>query len=315
MGPKKRLGRGLDALLRNREPSKHQAGQVNAAAYTEISVDDLIPGRFQPRQAIDDDSLSELAESIQQQGVLQPLLVRTVSGPESAGKAAAVHEIVAGERRWRAARLAGIRTIPVIVHDLDDRSALAVALIENLQREDLTAIEIAESLKKLTTDFGMTHQEAADAVGRSRSAVSNYLRLLDLDSTARDFLGSGHLEMGHARALLVLDDDAQARIARQVAKQDLSVRDTEKLVAIERDAPTKERRKPATRIDLQTRWLQTQFASELGVNVSIRDHGNRKTLAIDFNDLSELSSSLQKIESLVNKVVDTAGPRASLDSD
>lgn len=315
MGPKKRLGRGLDALLGNREPSKHQSGHVSAAAYSEMPVDELTPGRFQPRQAIDDDGLSELAESIQQQGVLQPLLVRAVSGSGSAGKAAAIHEIIAGERRWRAARLAGIRTVPVIVHDLDDRSALAVALIENLQREDLTAIEIAESLKKLTTDFGMTHQEAADAVGRSRSAISNYLRLLDLDSTARDFLGSGQLEMGHARALLVLDADAQARIATTVAKQNLSVRDTEKLVANERDANANERRKPAKTIDLQTRWLQTQFASELGVKVSIRDHGDRKTLAIDFNDLSDLSGSLQKIESLVNKVVDTAGPRASIDSD
>lgn len=306
MGAQKRLGRGLDALLGNRDSSEKPA----SGHITDLPVDKLTPGRFQPRQRIDDETLAELVQSIQSQGVLQPLLVRTAA--ETPGAANDVsHEIVAGERRWRAARLAGLESVPVVVHSLSDQQALAVALVENLQREDLSAIEIASSLKKLTTDFGLTHQQAAEAVGRSRSAVSNYLRLLDLESTARDMLDQGDLDMGHARALLTLDDDAQARIARAVAGRKLSVRDTEELVAKEREGTDRKQSPAQKTVDLQTRWLQKQFADELGVKVAFRERRNGKSLIIDFADLPELATSLSKIGSLVNDVVDTAGPRVS----
>lgn len=306
MGAQKRLGRGLDALLGNREPDAKPAPQN----ISELPVSKLVPGPYQPRQHIDDDTLAELVQSIQSQGVLQPLLVRALADSAEAANAA-THEIVAGERRWRAARLAGLDSVPVFVRSLSDQEALAVALIENLQREDLSAIEVAQSLKKLTTEFGLTHQQAAEAVGRSRSAVSNYLRLLDLESTARDLLDHGNLDMGHARALLTLDEEAQARIAKAVAIKALSVRDTEELVAKERDRSSGKRSHTTKPVDMQTRWLQKQFADELGVKVVIRERSNGKSLSIDFADLPELANSLRKIESLVSDVVDTAGPRVT----
>ena len=301
MGAQKRLGRGLEALLGSRD-----SGAVPATeSITQLAVDNLVPGRFQPRQHIDDEGLAELVQSIQSQGVLQPLLVRDLAGAQGD----VTHEIVAGERRWRAARLAGLKTVPVLLRSLNDQEALAVALIENLQREDLSAIEIARSLKKLTAEFGLTHQQAAEAVGRSRSAVSNYLRLLDLESTARDYLDRGELDMGHARALLTLDDDAQARLAKTIAARRLNVRDTEELVARERAGDAEKSSAAAKTVDLQTRWLQKQFADELGVKVAIRERSNGKSLTIGFTDLPELAASLRKIESLVNDVIDTAGPR------
>lgn len=300
MGAQKRLGRGLDALLGNRDTGETAASDT----VTQLPVAKLAPGAYQPRQHINDDSLAELVQSIQSQGVLQPLLVRTTIADSTN-----THEIVAGERRWRAARLAGLESVPVVVRKLDDQQALAVALVENLQREDLSAIEIAQSLRKLTSDFGLTHQQAAEAVGRSRSAVSNYLRLLDLDDTARDLLDRGDLEMGHARALLTLDDDEQARVARTVAARQLSVRDTEALVAETRNVAAARPRSTAKPIDMQTKWLQKQFADELGVKVVIRERSNGKSMTIDFADLAELAASLRKIESLVSDVVDTAGPR------
>ena len=301
MGAQKRLGRGLEALLGSRDSGT----TTNPESITQLSVGRLAPGKFQPRQHIDDETLAELVQSIQRQGVLQPLLVRELDE----AKGDVTHEIVAGERRWRAAKLAGLETVPVVLRSLDDQEALAVALIENLQREDLSAIEIAHSLKKLTTDFGLTHQQAADAVGRSRSAVSNYLRLLDLESSARDFLDRGELDMGHARALLTLDEDAQARLAKTIASRQLSVREAEDLVARERtDAAGKTSTAPKP-VDLQTRWLQKQFAGELGVKVAIREQKSGKALTIGFADLPELAASLRKIESLVSDVIDTAGPR------
>lgn len=310
MGAQKRLGRGLEALLGHRD----SATAADAARITQLPVDRLTPGPYQPRQHIDDDALAELVQSIQSQGVLQPLLVRSVTG-DVADDSVVSHEIVAGERRWRAARLAGLATVPVVIRSLSDEESLAVALIENLQREDLSAIEIARSLRKLTTEFGLTHQQAADAVGRSRSAVSNFLRLLDLESTARDFLDRGDLDMGHARALLTLDDESQARVARTVAAGKLSVRETEDLVARERDGAPQKPPRAAKQIDMQTRWLQKQFADELGVKVVIRERAKGKSLTIDFADLSELAASLRKIESLVDGVLATAGPRVAAEGD
>ncbi|MDX1517961.1 MAG: ParB/RepB/Spo0J family partition protein [Woeseiaceae bacterium] len=299
MSSRKRLGRGLDALLGNRQSVS--SGEATRGV-AELAVDALARGHFQPRQTVDDDALAELVQSIRQQGVLQPLVVR----PVSAGKTS--HEIVAGERRWRAARLAGLKTVPVVVRELDDASALAVALIENLQREDLSAIEIAESLRRLTEEFGMTHKQAADAVGRSRASVSNYLRLLELDGEARRLLAEGKLDMGHARALLPLDVEQQEQLAKTIAAKGLSVREVEQRVAEQQHRPRDV--VPRREVDLQTRWLQEQFAKELGVRVAIRrrkDGGN--SLGISFDDLDQLRALLKQIETLVDQVVDTAGPR------
>jgi ParB family chromosome partitioning protein len=308
MKSKKRLGRGLEVLLGDRG-AHASARNYSGSEYVELPVGALTPGQFQPRQTVDDESLSELVESIQQQGVLQPLLVRAISGSKT-GSNMVEHEIVAGERRWRAARLAGLKTVPVLIRDLDDEAALAAALIENLQREDLNPIEVAESLLKLTRDFGLTHEQAAKAVGRSRSAVSNYLRLLDLDGNARDFLLRGKLDMGHARALLPLDEREQQLVANKIADEDLSVRQVEHLVQKLQATPDVTETRP--KIDLQTRWLQKQFASELGMKVAIRlrkDGG--RTLGIDFDDLDQLQGALYEIGKLVAQVRETAGPRAS----
>ncbi len=307
MATKKRLGRGLDALLSGGNQTATPA--YSAGSYDDMSIIDLAPGPYQPRQSIDDDSLADLVQSIQQQGVLQPLLVRAKSGAMAKDKLAK-YEIVAGERRWRAAKLAGFKSVPVIIRDLDDKAALAVALIENLQREDLSPIEVAESLHKLVEEFGLTHKEVAEAVGRSRSAVSNYLRLLDLEPSVRNLLTTAQLDMGHARALLSLDDREQAIVANKVAKEDLSVRQVESLVADRMNSDRARAAKPVASIDTQSRWLQHQFAKELGVNVAIRVRKNGgRTLGIEFNDLEQLQTTLVEITELVQQVRDTAGPR------
>lgn len=309
MATQKRLGRGLDALLGNR----HRAStDIPAAGDTlvDIAIDALTPGQYQPRQSINDDALAELVQSVQQQGVLQALLIRPL--PESTSKAGAItHEIVAGERRWRAAKLAGLNSVPAVIRDFDDKSAIAVALIENLQREDLSAIDIAESLKKLTDEFNLTHQQVADTVGRSRSSVSNYLRLLELNSVARECLSEGSIEMGHARAILSLDQHQQGILAKKASKQNLSVRQVEDLVTKLQATPETTQKTRLT--NTQTRWLQKQFADELGVSVHIhtRDNG-QNTLKIDFEDLGQLQVSLGRLEKLVEQVVDTAGPHAIL---
>ncbi len=306
MSPQKSMSSGLDALIAESDvpglPDRRSCG-----VYVDMPIAALTPGRLQPRHAIDDEALAELVQSIQQQGILQPILVREVPG-SAAGTGVTPCEIVAGERRWRAARLAGLDSVPVVVRELDDQAALAVTLIENLQREDLNAIEVAESLFRLIEEFGLTHREAADAVGRSRSSVSNFLRLLDLGDEARDALAAGRLEMGHARALLPLHEHDQRRVARQIPAQGLSVRDVERLVARLLSEPAASSARPGS--NLQTKWLQQQFARELGVKVGIRTRKDgSNTIGIDFDDLEQLQETLRKIEKLVGQVVDTAGRR------
>lgn len=309
MGSKKRLGRGLDALLSGGKRPDNDVHAKASVTYPSLSIAEMAPGKYQPRQSINDESLAELVQSIQQQGILQPLLVRTLTG-SGAGDKQLKYEIVAGERRWRAAKLAGLKTVPAVVRDLDDKAALAVALIENLQREDLSPIEIAESLQKLTEEFGLTHQEAADTVGRSRSSVSNYLRLLELDSSAREMLAGGQLDMGHARALLPLDKQEQAAVAKRVLKEDLSVRQVESMVAERINPDNPPATKPPTTLDTQTRWLQHQFAQESGMKVGIRTRKNGgRTLGIEFGDLEQLENALLRIEELVRQLRETAGPR------
>lgn len=311
MGKQRRLGKGLDALLSNASQRVSLVGSSteDKPVTNELAVSALEPGRFQPRQEIREESLTELADSIRQQGVLQPLVVRPIARPVT-GPGQTTHEIVAGERRWRAAQIAGRTTVPVVVRNVDDQSALAIGLIENLQREDLNPIELANSLSRLVQEFELTHQQIADAVGRSRSSVSNFLRLLELHGGVRELLESGGIDMGHARALLPLAGDKQLEVAQKAAARGLSVRQVEQAVTALLAAPADSGKADPSSADMQTLWLQKQLAKELGQKVAIRTRkdGSRK-LDIDFKDLEQLQASLQKIEVLIGRVRSTAGPR------
>jgi ParB family transcriptional regulator, chromosome partitioning protein len=273
----------------------------------DVAVDELRPGRYQPRLQLNEQGLAELAESIREQGVLQPLIVRAISGPEAGSSR---YEIVAGERRWRAARLAGLATVPVIVRELTDQAALAVALIENLQREDLNPIDQAQSMSRLVDEFGMTHDEIAKALGRSRTGVTNFLRLLDLADDVKAAMVAGTIDMGHARALLPLDAKRQVTLAGKIGRLGWSVRKVEKAVKTLLETPASGA-KPQGAIDLQTRWLERQLARELGEKVSIRPgpSGNY-VLQLGFADLANLDASLKKLHELVRQIRAAAGPRA-----
>jgi len=272
-----------------------------------VSVGELRPGRYQPRLQLRQESLAELAESIREQGVLQPLIVRAISAVDGD---ATTYEIVAGERRWRAAQLAGLTTVPVIVRELTDQEALAVALIENLQREDLNPIDQAQSMSRLVAEFGMTHEQIAKALGRSRASVSNFLRLLELADEVKTAMVDGKLDMGHARALLSLDAERQAKVARKIVRLGWSTRKVEQTVKILLEARASGS-KPKSAIDIQTRWLERQLARELGETVSIKP-GPRGgyLLQLGFADLANLDASLQRLHELVRQIRAAAGPRA-----
>jgi ParB family transcriptional regulator, chromosome partitioning protein len=275
----------------------------------ELTIDNLRPGRYQPRLQLREESLAELAESIREQGVLQPLIVRALA-MSSSDPGPTIYEIVAGERRWRAARLAGLATVPVMVRELTDQAALAVALIENLQREDLNPIDQAQSMARLIEEFDLTHDESAKALGRSRVSVTNFLRLLDLADGVKDAMIEGSIDMGHARALLPLDPERQVALAGKIARLGWSVRKVEKAVKALLAAPA-ERAKPKAAIDLQTRWLERQLARELGESVTIRPGPNGDyVLQLGFADLAKLESSLQRLQELVRQIRAAAGPRA-----
>lgn len=270
---------------------------------SELGIDELRPGRYQPRHQLREDALAELAESIRAQGVLQPLIVRVVRSEDTS-----VYEIVAGERRWRAARLAGLATVPVIVRELSDQSALAVALIENLQREDLNPIDQARSMQRLVEEFDLTHEEIAAALGRSRVSVTNFLRLLDLADDVQDAMVNGTLDMGHARALLPLDAERQVAMARRIERLGWSVRQVERAVKVLLEMPPGSDAKAP--IDLQTRWLQNQLARELGEKISIQPGANGDyVLKLGFADLASLETTLQRLQELVAQVRAIAGPR------
>ena len=274
----------------------------------ELDINALRPGRYQPRLHLREESLAELAESIREQGVLQPLIVRVMAG-EQAGGGATAYEIVAGERRWRAARLAGLATVPVMVRELTDQSALAVALIENLQREDLNPIDKARSMARLIEEFDLTHDEIAKALGRSRTSVTNFLRLLDLSDPVQNAMVDGTIDMGHARALLPLDHERQAVLARKIVRLGWSVRKVEQTVKALLATPG--RSKPKAAIDMQTRWLERQLARELGKKVSIRAKGDGDyVLQLAFADLASLEATLQRLQELVQQIRAAAGPRA-----
>jgi ParB family chromosome partitioning protein len=275
----KGLGRGLDALLAaNNTPEAHRQETLTVGA--------LQPGKYQPRTRMDPGSLEELAASIKAQGLIQPISVRPVSGGR--------FEIIAGERRWRAAQIAGLVEVPVLIRDIPDDAALAMSLIENIQREDLNPLEEAAGIQRLIDEFEMTHQQAADAVGRSRSAASNLLRLLQLAKPAQDMLMAGDIEMGHARALLPLSKGEQGRIAALVADKGYSVRETERMVARELNPPAKKssERKP----DRDLVRLEEELSDRLGATVKIS--ANRKgsgSLSIRFGSLDQLDGLLARL--------------------
>jgi len=296
---KKGLGRGLDALLGGVRELESGTGERGAegdaptvSAVTSLPIDLIAHGCYQPRREFDPDSLRELADSISAQGVVQPIVVR----PVDSGR----YEIVAGERRWRASRQAGLTEIPVVVREVDEQSAIAVALIENIQRDDLNPLEEAGALERLLTEFGLTHQQVAEAVGKSRTMVTNLLRLLELNDDVKRYLQDKRLEMGHARALLGLRGPRQSEAAGQVASRGLSVRETEKLVrrlqAADQDRPATTPPEPTTQ-DPDIRRLQDDLGERLGAQVRIR-HGNRGAgrLIIAYNSLDELDGILAHIK-------------------
>ncbi|MEO7854821.1 MAG: ParB/RepB/Spo0J family partition protein [Rubrivivax sp.] len=291
------LGLGLEALL---GPRVVDAAPGASAHPSSLRLSQLKPGRYQPRTRMDEGSLYELAESIKSQGVMQPILVRPV--PAAGSGAASAYEIIAGERRFRAARLAGLYEVPVLVKDVPDESAAVMALIENIQREDLNPLEEAQGLQRLVSEFNLTHEQAAQAVGRSRSAASNLLRLLNLAAPVQQMLMAGDLDMGHARALLPLDNAQQILTATQIVAKKLSVREAEKLVT--REQGNGSRQSPLLRIKKEKSRdlvrLEEQLAEVLAAAVDIRVHrktrrGEQGEIAIAFSSLEELNGLLEKL--------------------
>jgi len=288
MSNKKRgLGRGLDALL------GHVGGggdlEPAAAASSELPVDLIQRGRFQPRRHFDADKLRELADSIAAQGVVQPVVVRQTEPGR--------YELIAGERRWRAAQLAGLDRIPAVVRDVDDRTAMAMGLIENIQRDDLNPLEEAQALKRLLADFGLTHQEIAQAVGKSRTTVTNLMRLLDLNPEVKALIDSRKLEMGHARALLGLSGSAQSQAAELVARKGLSVRETEALVRrMAAGVPAQTPKPSKAPEDPDVRRLLNDLTERLGAKVELTQlPGGKGRLSISYNSLEELEGILGHI--------------------
>jgi len=285
VSPKARLGKGLDALLGS-TPSVTRPGEGDLR---QLPVGQIRKGRYQPRTRMDEASLQELAASISAQGIIQPLLVRETAGGG--------YELIAGERRWRAAQLAGLTEVPAVVRRVPDEAALAVGLIENIQRENLNPIEEATGLKRLLDEFGLTHQQAAEAVGRSRVAISNLLRLLKLDPGVREHLESGHIEAGHARALLGLAKDQQAIAAQAVMQRRLSVRQTEELVRRMLEPPEKgggKKSKKGRSRDIQR--LEETLSEKLAAPVHLESRdGKSGRLVIVYSSLDELDGIIVRL--------------------
>ncbi|MFZ3016947.1 MAG: ParB/RepB/Spo0J family partition protein [Gallionella sp.] len=280
--PHKGLGRGLDALLSGGKSEKDDV-------LRDLNVSMLKPGKYQPRTHMDEDSLNDLASSIKSQGVMQPILVRQLEDSS--------YEIIAGERRWRAAQRAGLTHVPVLVRSVPDNAALAMALIENIQRENLNPLEEAVGIQRLIDEFKMTHQLAADAVGRSRSAASNLLRLLKLPQPVQSMLMENKLDMGHARALLSLEGSDQIMLANKIVIDGLSVREAEKLVQIHGQQPDKAQQKKAIKINRDTERLQEEMSAYLGARVEIKSGSKGKgKLVIEYMDHDQLDDLLNKLK-------------------
>ena len=285
MNMKKRgLGRGLDALLGDVQVA---AKPENTSMQQTLPIELLQRGKYQPRKDMNPEKLQDLANSIAMQGIVQPIVVRHIS-PEQ-------YEIVAGERRWRAAQLAGLQDVPVIIKEMDDRTAMAIALIENIQREDLNVLEEADALQRLLTEFNMTHQQVADAVGKSRATVTNLLRLLELAPDVKKMLVNKQLEMGHARALLSLTAEQQIEAARKITNDGLTVRLAEKLVKDIQNPPQKSETKNSV-IDSDTLSLQNDLSVKFGAKVQVESNENGKgKLIIHYSNLLELEGILSKL--------------------
>lgn len=284
---KKRLGRGLDALLSASAPESEsrQDGAALAKQINTLPIEKLQRGEYQPRTNMDPESLEELADSIRSQGIIQPILVRPIGGDR--------YEIIAGERRWRAAQLAQLDEVPVLVRDIPDEATLAIALIENIQREDLNPVEEAMGLKRLTDEFGLTHEQMAKAVGRSRAAVTNLLRLLSLSHGARQLLEHGKIEMGHARALLGLPVEKQDWAAKEVYSQGLTVRQTEALVKQYLN-PAK---KPTTvKKSSDIARLEEDLSETLGTKVTVQDNKGKGRVVIEYQSLDILDGIIAHIK-------------------
>jgi ParB family chromosome partitioning protein len=281
---KKRLGRGLDALLGNLTDA---SGEQRDVELRDLPIELLERGRYQPRTHMNKAALEELAQSIKAQGVLQPVVVRPLTGES--------YEIIAGERRWRAAQLAGLESVPVVIRSIPDDAALAIALIENIQRENLNPVEEANGLQRLLDEFGLTHQQVADTIGRSRTAVTNLLRLLTLNPLSKKLLEEEKLEMGHARALLALSGTDQDQAAKQVAAKGLSVRQTEALVR--RWQQRRHARKPtANKPSADITRLQQQLSDRLAAKVSIKDRGGKGQVVIQYHSLEQLDGILDRFK-------------------
>ncbi|MES9870628.1 MAG: ParB/RepB/Spo0J family partition protein [Sedimenticola sp.] len=290
---KRGLGRGLDALLGGAAKEGEQDTPESSAPgenLTSLPVDLIQRGRYQPRRDFNPESLQELADSIAAQGVVQPIVVRPVEGGR--------YEIIAGERRWRASQQAGLDEIPVVIRDVPDQTAMAMGLIENIQRDDLNPLEEATALHRLLNEFELTHQQIAQAVGKSRTTVTNLLRLLDLNEDVKKFIEERRLEMGHARALLGLKDEAQSKAARQVVAQGLSVRETEKLVRrLQGDEPAQAKPKAVAKEDPNVVRLENDLTEKLGARVKIQQGNSGKgKLVISYNSLDELDGILDHIQ-------------------
>jgi len=296
MSPKRRLGRGLDALLSKPiAETRSVTGGTKVEGLRQIPVELLQRGQYQPRIDIRQDTLEDLASSIKAQGVVQPIVARPIDG----GKGTQRFEIVVGERRWRAAQMAGLEDIPAVVRDIRDDAAIAMALIENIQREDLNPLEESRALERLIREFELTHAEAAEAVGRSRAAVSNLLRLLELSDRVKPLLESRQIEMGHARALLGISNAVQQHdAARQVVKKGLSVRETERLVRRMLDKSGKKKAaRPVASANADIRRLEIEVSEKLGAKVAV-NHSSKGSgkVVISYNNLDELDGILKHIK-------------------
>jgi ParB family chromosome partitioning protein len=303
MVKKRGLARGLDALLGGGKPSKTEPAETTSVVETSdapssaevaegqsvLPVEFLQRGRYQPRRHFDENKLQELADSIKAQGMVQPIVVRSVGDNN--------YEIIAGERRWRAAQLAGLAEVPVFIREVDDQTAMAMALIENIQRDDLNPLEEAVALHRLLDEFGLTHQEIANAVGKSRTTVTNLMRLLELAPEVKALVDERKLDMGHARALLALKAGDQRKAANEVVKKGLSVRATEALVKALLNPKPAASKKTGAVYDNDTRRLLDDLTDRLGAKVDLKQAGKGKgTLQISFNSLDELEGILEHIK-------------------
>lgn len=279
------LGRGLDALL---STSKRSDKENNLdSELTSLAVERIQRGQYQPRIHIRQESLEELAESIRNQGLVQPIVVRPIAGG---------YELIAGERRWRAAQMAGLQEIPAVIKDVPDQAAAAMALIENIQRENLNPLEESQALQRLIDEFGLTHQETADSVGRSRAAVSNLLRLLDLEDAVKKMLDDGELEMGHARALLALSGRHQVSAAKHVVAKALSVRETERYIRKLKDADVDKPNTSKPQRSPDVVRLENDLSDKLGAPVKIQYNSKGQgKLTVSYSNLDELDGILEHI--------------------